>query len=218
MDPVISCAGGCGAGVVEPAASGWEYLEVSQRWRCGPCTRVLQSLSQPYEDTMPDLTNPAPGQPHGDPVPGAVYTSTKAYFNFPCAHRQHRHDGVCRQIHGYSRSFHFVFGARELDECGFVVDFGKLRWLKEHLDFMFDHTLLLNEDDPLLPAFRALETRGACAIRMLPYGVGMEGTARYLYEIVNGKIRDETNGRCWVVSVESRENDKNSGIYTGYGS
>lgn len=141
------------------------------------------------------------------------FRSTKAYHDFPCAHRQHRHDGNCALIHGYSRSFHFTFGAKTLDHCGFVVDFGKLKWLKEHLDFMYDHTLLLCEDDPELRVFRELQERGACSLRLMPYGVGMEGTARYLTEYVDAKLREETRGRCWVESVEVRENPKNSGLY-----
>ena len=32
------------------------------------------------------------------------FTSTKSYYNFPCAHRQYRHDGNCHLIHGYSLS------------------------------------------------------------------------------------------------------------------
>ncbi len=142
-----------------------------------------------------------------------MFKSTKSYDNYPCAHRQPRHDGNCALIHGYSRSFHFLFGAAELDKCGFVVDFGQLKWIKAHLDHMFDHTLLLVADDPLMHHFRALEMEGACAIRLMPYGVGMEGTAQWLCEFVDPHLRDLTKGRCWVEQVESRENSKNSGIY-----
>lgn len=142
-----------------------------------------------------------------------MYTSTKTYTGFPCAHRQWRHPGHCAFVHGYSRSFHFVFGCRELDECGFVVDFGSLSWLKEYLEEEFDHTLLLNGDDPQLPSFRTLESAGACKITTMPYGVGMEGSARLVCEMVDKGLRNQTNNRCWVISVECRENEKNSAIY-----
>lgn len=140
-------------------------------------------------------------------------TSTKSYTNYPCAHRQYKHHGNCALVHGYSRSFHFVFGAQTLDQCGFIVDFGELKWLKSHLDYLFDHTLLLMEEDPCMPYFAELERNGACAIRLMPYGVGMEGTAQYLCEWVDMELRQRTKGRCWVVSCESRENDKNSAVY-----
>jgi 6-pyruvoyltetrahydropterin/6-carboxytetrahydropterin synthase len=142
-----------------------------------------------------------------------TYQSTKTYTGFPCAHRQPRHDGNCALVHGYSRSFEFIFQAETRDKCGFVVDFGDLKWLREHLDYMFDHTLLLVPDDPLLPQFKELEAAGACAIRLLPYGVGMEDTAQYLCEWTDSALRRITKGRAWVVTVEARENEKNSAIY-----
>ena len=142
------------------------------------------------------------------------FTSTKTYSNYPCAHRSWRHDGECAKVHGYSRSFVFTFASHTLDKCGFVVDYGGLKELKAHLDYMFDHTLLLNPDDPLLDKFEEIQKSGGCNIRLMPYGVGMEGTAQYLYEWADKFIREKTKGRCWVVSVESRENDKNSSIYT----
>jgi 6-pyruvoyltetrahydropterin/6-carboxytetrahydropterin synthase len=145
--------------------------------------------------------------------PADAFQSSKRYDNYPCSHRQHRHDGNCALVHGYSRSFYFLFEAHTLDECGFVVDFGKLKWIKQYLDYLFDHTLLLCEDDPLLPKFRQLEEAGAAAIRLMPYGVGMEGTAQHLCEYVDARLREETKGRCWVSMVESRENDKNSAWY-----
>ena len=53
-----------------------------------------------------------------------TYTCAKRYYNLPCAHRQHNHRGHCSKIHGYSRSFEFHCAAHELDENGFVFDFG----------------------------------------------------------------------------------------------
>lgn len=143
----------------------------------------------------------------------AHYTSTKSYYNFPCAHRQWRHGGHCAYVHGYSRSFHFEFQCQELDANGFVMDFGGLKEIKAFLEEWFDHTLLLNEDDPLLEQFRALEEQGACKLKLLPH-VGMEGTARFVYEQANQMIQTATGGRVWITQVEVRENDKNSARFT----
>jgi len=41
----------------------------------------------------------------------------------------------------------------------------------------------------------------------------MEGTAHYLCEWTDKWLREQTKGRAWVISVEARENDKNSAIY-----
>jgi 6-pyruvoyltetrahydropterin/6-carboxytetrahydropterin synthase len=73
--------------------------------------------------------------------------------------------------------------------------------------------LLLVEDDPLLDKFREIEAGGGAAIRIMPYGVGMEGSAQHVCEYVDNELRTRTKGRCWVIGVEARENDKNSGIY-----
>ena len=42
----------------------------------------------------------------------------------------------------------------------------------------------------------------------------MEGTAHYLCDWTDKWLREKTRGRAWVISVEARENDKNSSIYT----
>jgi 6-pyruvoyltetrahydropterin/6-carboxytetrahydropterin synthase len=139
--------------------------------------------------------------------------STKTFAGYPCAHRQPLHKGHCALVHGYSRSFTFIFQSQTLDECGFVVDFGSLKWVKQYLDHMFDHTLLLVPDDPLMDHFRAIEAGGGAMIRLMPHGVGMEGTARLITETVDHELRARSKGRCWVLMVESRENEKNSGIY-----
>lgn len=141
------------------------------------------------------------------------FFSTKTFLNFPCAHRQWRHEGNCALVHGYSRSFVFVFASKTLNKCGFVVDYGNLDWIKSYLDYMFDHTLLLEVDDPNIKLFKELENAGACSIRHIEHGIGMEGTARHLAEWVNSNLLTKTKGRCRVISCEARENDKNSSIY-----
>jgi len=143
----------------------------------------------------------------------ASFTSTKTYRNLPCAHRQWRHEGHCAWIHGYSRSFTFVFAADALDENHFVMDFGGLKKVKTWLEHMFDHTLLICADDPHLQTFEGLHDHGLCSLRVLP-NVSMEATAKYVYEHVQPLIHKATGGRVWIQSVECRENDKNSAIYT----
>jgi 6-pyruvoyltetrahydropterin/6-carboxytetrahydropterin synthase len=138
--------------------------------------------------------------------------STKSFWNYPCSHRQWRHDGHCAWIHGYSRSFHFVFESHELTEAGFVVDFGTFKKFKLLLDEWFDHTLLLNADDPLLPEFRVLEQKGACKLTVLS-NVSLEGTAIFLWEKMNEYLSQETMNRAYCVQVEVRENDKNSALF-----
>ena len=92
------------------------------------------------------------------------------------------------------------------------MDFGGLKEVKVWLEDTFDHTLLLDEDDPLLPEFRELEVRGACKLRVWE-DVGLEGTAKMVYEQVSSMINEATGGRVWITKVEVMENDKNSASF-----
>ena len=78
------------------------------------------------------------------------FNCSKHFRDYPCSHRQLKHKGHCRYVHGYSRSFTFLFASNELDENGFVVDISSLKLLEEKLREHFDHTFLVNFDDPFL--------------------------------------------------------------------
>ena len=142
-----------------------------------------------------------------------TYNSTKTYRNFPCAHRQWKHDGHCAYIHGYSREYTFYFEADSLDKHGWVVGFGDLKKLKDYLVHMYDHTLLILEDDPELPLFKELDEKGLCDLRIVP-DVSLEGSAKTVLTKANEILSELTGGRARCFKAEARENDKNSGIYT----
>ena len=112
-------------------------------------------------------------------------------------------------MHGYSRSFTLWFRTNEVTDNGFVMDFGKLKPVKAWLEDTFDHTLLLDTGDPLIPQFRAIEEQGGCKLVVFD-DVGMEGTARFVFDWLDAWVRERTADRVWVVSVEVRENEKNS--------
>lgn len=141
-----------------------------------------------------------------------TFISTKRFSGFPCTHRQWKAEGHCRFVHGYSREFYFEFAASTLSKEDWVVDFGGLKEVKAWLDHMFDHTFLAASDDPFLATFKDLDQKGVIQLRVLP-NCGMEGTAQYVFHEVDQMIRQKTNNRAWVVSVEVRENEKNSAIY-----
>ena len=142
-----------------------------------------------------------------------IIESSKTFRNFPCAHRRFRHDGHCAWVHGYSRSFTLWFRTNEVTDNGFVMDFGKLKPVKAWLEDTFDHTLLLDTGDPLIPQFRAIEEQGGCKLVVFD-DVGMEGTCAYVKDWVDRWLEAETGGRVWLHSVEVRENDKNSARLT----
>jgi 6-pyruvoyltetrahydropterin/6-carboxytetrahydropterin synthase len=146
------------------------------------------------------------------PFPTA-YTCCKSFDGFPCTHRQWRHGGHCRFVHGYSRGFTVWFAAHHLDDCGFVVDFSSLQPLREQLAAQFDHTFLASADDPLLPRWRELHDLGGLDLRVMD-NVGMEASARLVWDWANALLREREGGRACCWRVEARENAVNAGAYT----
>ncbi len=140
------------------------------------------------------------------------FKSTKRFTGFPCTHRQWRAESHCRFVHGYSREFYFEFAASELTKEGWVVDFGGLKELKKWLEYVFDHTFLVAQDDPELETFKDLDKRGAIMLRVLP-NPGMEGTALYVYEEASRILENLCGKRAWITKVVVSENEKNSAIY-----
>ena len=146
-----------------------------------------------------------------------AYYSTKTYDHnegLSCAFRQwratHSH---CRLIHGYALAVKFTFGAKKLDDRNWVQDFGGLKEIKKWLKHMFDHTLVVAEDDPEIERFRELEKNDIVDLRIIP-AVGCEKFAEFIYNYVAKIIKDESQGRVWLDSVEVREHGANSAIYT----
>ena len=141
-----------------------------------------------------------------------MYISTKKFIGYPCAHRQWKDEGHCRFIHGYSREFTFWFKSTSLDHKGWVMDFGGFKDFKTFLDDFFDHSCLINSDDPELPLFKEMDVKGIIKLRILD-NVGMEGTSKFLYSKMNDYLDSKTSGRVWCFRVETRENEKNSGLF-----
>ncbi len=149
------------------------------------------------------------------------FKSTKVFDGFSTVFRQHKAEAThCRFLHGYGVSFKIWFEG-ELDDRNWVWDFGGMKRAKgkidgkspkEWMDYMFDHTLIIAEDDPYLDGFKAMDTHGLTQTRVIP-ATGAEQFAKFIYDKVNPFIQDETDNRVRVVQVEFREHGKNSAIY-----
>ena len=140
------------------------------------------------------------------------FVCSKSFKDFPCSHRQWNHPGHCKFVHGYSRSFTLWFASKQLDDNGFVVNFSSLTPLEQKLKQQFDHTFLVNSDDPLLSTWQKLHSYGALDLRIMS-NVGMEATSMLIWEWANDLLRKRDGGRtcCW--RAESRENDQNAAFY-----
>ena len=151
------------------------------------------------------------------------YQSTKVFDGYSCVFRQWRAEGThCKFLHGYGVSFRVWFEG-ELDERNWVWDFGGMKRAKgtidnmnpkAWMDYMFDHTTIIAEDDPLLSTFKTLEANGAVQLRIIP-AVGCEKFAEYIYNKLNPWVEIDSNGRVKITQVEFREHEKNTAIYKG---
>ena len=145
------------------------------------------------------------------------YQSTKTYGHdrglSACFRQPHASHSHCRFLHGYSLGFSFTFGCNELDERNWVVDFGGLKLLKSWLETTFDHKVVLDSNDPALDEFKNLEEKGLAELTILD-GVGVEKFAFHAFTFAQELINTQTDGRCWVESVECSEHGANSAIYS----
>lgn len=152
-----------------------------------------------------------------------MYYVTKIYRDLPAAHRQPNHAGHCRLIHGHNWAFEITFRAEKKDDCDFVVDVGELGVVKDFLEEHFDHTLLLNQDDPereylerhliepMSPSFTFAKIIWVSSC-------SMEGLAQFVYEnvmaLLSKHFPDDVSDRKLVVEqVICWEDSKNKATY-----
>lgn len=148
-----------------------------------------------------------------------MFSITKSYRDFPAAHRQPNHKGHCRFIHGHDWGWDICFTCDVLDANNFVIDVGKLTEVKAFLTKWFDHTLLLNEDDPLLKDPVATKVLNEFAVVMPVPSCGMEGLAKFVFDGVTKLIDDEVfedtfERNLRILSVTCWEDSKNRSTYT----
>ena len=149
------------------------------------------------------------------------FQSSKVFDGFSTVFRQWKATTThCRFVHGYDISFKVYFEG-DLDERNWVWDFGGMKRAKtkidgkspkEWMDYMFDHTLIVAEDDPFIKAFQQMEEAGVAQVRIIP-ATGAEKFAEYIYHKLNKFVETETEGRVRVTKVKFMEHGKNAACY-----
>ena len=175
-----------------------------------------------------------------------TYVSTKTYGNdrgLSCCFRQWRSThSHCSLLHGYSIGIRLMFESETLDDRNWVMDFGGLKAFKDWAEHMFDHTLVVAEDDPHLEMFQKMaelglqDSGGVCDLRVVA-AVGCEKFAELAYSVMADILRTFQTGESWnffpdeniasytprypvgqgvrLRSVEVFEHAGNSAIYEG---
>lgn len=140
------------------------------------------------------------------------YRVTKTYGHergFSAAFRQHKASSHCKYVHGYALAFVITFEAEQLDERGWVVDFGDLGEIKDWLETTFDHVTLVATDDPHREAFVAMSTAGLMRVCIVP-ATGCEAFARMTFLRVSEWLRGRGHSpRVNVASVSVMEHGSN---------
>ena len=149
------------------------------------------------------------------------FQSSKVFDGFSTVFRQWRaKDTHCRFVHGYGISFKVYFEG-ELDDRNWVWDFGGMKRAKTlidgkqpkaWMDYMFDHTMIIAEDDPEVQAFKQMDMVGVAQVRIIP-ATGAEKFAEYIYDKLNEFVKTETDNRVRVIKVKFMEHGKNAAYY-----
>lgn len=146
-----------------------------------------------------------------------MFTVTKRYTDLPAAHRQPTHQGHCALVHGHNWAFDIDFQCDTLDSNGFVVDVGNLKTVKDCLIRHFDHTLLINHNDPSLPLFIKMDQDGLVRVVIVD-NCGMEALAKFVFgrvDVICSAFEHEGTPRgLRVTKVTCYEDSKNSATYT----
>jgi 6-pyruvoyltetrahydropterin/6-carboxytetrahydropterin synthase len=150
------------------------------------------------------------------------YQSTKVFDGFSTVFRQWKAENThCKFLHGYGISFKVYFEG-ELDDRNWVWDFGGMKRAKTlidgmqpkvWMDHMFDHTIVVAEDDPEVRSFKQMDRAGVAQVRIIP-STGAEKFAEYIYIKLNSFVKAETEDRVRVTRVKFMEHGKNAASYS----
>lgn len=146
-----------------------------------------------------------------------TFYSTKTYGHstgLSCCFRQWRSThSHCSFLHGYAISVRLEFQADQLDGLNWVVDFGGLKPLRQHLQDLFDHKTLIAKDDPHLDWFQKGQELGLLDLVIVD-AVGCERFAEMIARLASAWLSDAGYApRCRLSMVEVREHGANSAIF-----
>ena len=149
------------------------------------------------------------------------FQSSKVFDGFSTVFRQWKaKETHCRFLHGYGISFKVYFEG-ELDEKNWVWDFGGMKRAKTlidgkqpkaWMDYMFDHTVIIAEDDPGMGGWETMNKLEVIQLRVIP-ATGAEKFSEFIFNKLNEFVHTKTEGRVRVTKVKFMEHGKNAAYY-----
>lgn len=104
-----------------------------------------------------------------------------------------KHPGSCRFPHGHTRRIEIVLVAKQLDANEMVVDFSALKLAMQDFIDMFDHSMAINSNDPMMKSF--VKAYGDAMIVYEDQDPTTEVIARDIFEAVAEILRTGWKGK-----------------------
>lgn len=137
------------------------------------------------------------------------FQSSKLMDGYSTCYRNHLSTGQTQHLHGCDIKFRMYFEG-DLDYRNWVADFGWMKRskqtvngmnLKDYFSYLFDHTCLIQNDDPFREIFEDMNSKGTIQLRLLD-STTKEGIEQFLSNIIQELISNETNGRVNLVKLK----------------
>ncbi len=108
--------------------------------------------------------------------------SVTIQVHFCYGHRLLHYEGKCRHLHGHNARAEITLTGPALDSRGMLYDFVEIRHLiKDWIDETIDHTMLLNQADPVLDCLK----QGGERVHGMEDNPTAENIARMIYGFVH---------------------------------
>jgi 6-pyruvoyltetrahydropterin/6-carboxytetrahydropterin synthase len=126
-------------------------------------------------------------------------------LEFDAAHRILKHESKCKMLHGHRYALEASFAAKELDDLGRVIDFGKVRellgaWIDDNLD----HNTILSIFDKKLGD--SIEETTGQKIYYMDENPTAENIAKHLLEKICPKIFADESVKCVSIKLYETPN------------
>lgn len=123
--------------------------------------------------------------------------SVTRLIHFCYGHRLLRYSGKCRHLHGHNGLVEITLRSRSLDSLGMVVDSEEIKSkVRGWVDGELDHKLILNAQDPLIPALRKFG-QPLVLVRGNPTA---EAIARLIFRYARSQKLPVSSVRLWETS------------------
>lgn len=124
-------------------------------------------------------------------------------------------ENKCVNLHGHSYVLEVTVGSDTLNEQDVVVDFYHIKSaLKDLVDNVFDHSFIIDINDPIYPKFK--ELFGCYKIAEVDFCPTAEALAKYFYDFLVKKLKEAgLEEDIKVVRVTLWETATGKATYTG---